>query len=94
MVLERYSILERYIRVEENQEEKIEHVLPVILEDDTKLITLSNLSPISKDFVTAHNLADYRRKGSSMLLIPNVDCSLDILRFNVVEEVNKCTPTL
>lgn len=42
-------------------------------------ITLAEQDSRSKDFITAHDLRDYRRTTFNMVLLPNVDLPYDII---------------
>ena len=47
--------------------------------DDAKDITLAQFDPVSKDFVTAHRLKDYRRKKFELMLLPDIRILLDYI---------------
>lgn len=42
-------------------------------------VTLSDLDPRSKDFVTAHDLKDYRRTSFNLVMLPAVELSYDAI---------------
>ena len=44
-----------------------------------KEITLANIDPVSRDAVTAHKLADFRRRKFSLILLPTVFCVMDVM---------------
>lgn len=44
-----------------------------------KEITLAEISPAAREAVTAHRLADYRRRTYSLVLLPNIRVALDDL---------------
>lgn len=45
--------------------------------DTSRVITLAEFDPVSKDAITAHRLKDYRRKTFSLTLLPEVHILLD-----------------
>jgi hypothetical protein len=49
--------------------------------NDAKEITLSQYNPLTKDYITAHRVKDYRRKTFTLTLLPQVN-----LMFNKVLE--------
>ncbi len=46
---------------------------------DAKLITLAQYDRMSKSVITAHNLAEYRKKRFSLMLLPEIDIWFDRL---------------
>lgn len=46
---------------------------------DAKLITLADLDKRSKEYVTAHDLRDYRRTAFNLVLLPSVELSYDYI---------------
>lgn len=46
---------------------------------EAKLITLADLDARSKDYVTAHDLRDYRRTAFNLVLLPSVELSYDYI---------------
>ena len=44
-----------------------------------KEITLAEYNPVSSDSITAHKLADYRRRQFSLVLLPDVHILIDDL---------------
>ena len=44
---------------------------------DIKPITVAEISPVSRDLITAHRLKDYRRKTFSLLLLPDIELLID-----------------
>lgn len=51
---------------------------------DVKKITLAQYDRVSKDVITAHNIADYRQRKFNLTLLPKVEVLLDILLEGVV----------
>lgn len=45
--------------------------------DDSKVVTLAEFDPVSKNAITAHHLKDYRRKNFNLTLLPDVHILLD-----------------
>lgn len=45
--------------------------------DESRIVTLAEFDPISKDVITAHRLKDYRRKTFNLTLLPDVRILLD-----------------
>jgi hypothetical protein len=91
MVIDRYKYLNILIPPGEPVKKEEPNILPIKLEDNMVNVTLASISPISQEVITVHKLADYRRRGHPMLLIPKVDCELDRL---LKRGVSECTPTL
>ena len=54
-------------------------IIPDLRVDDAKTITLSEFSPASKFAITAHRVKDYRKKSTSLILLPEVDILFDRL---------------
>ena len=47
------------------------------IKDESRVITLAEFDPVSKDAITAHRLRDYRRKTFNLTLLPDVHILLD-----------------
>jgi hypothetical protein len=75
------------------EKEAAPHSKTLMLPNDTINITLADQSPFTENYVTVHRLADYRRKSSSILLVPHVEAIIDCFLFSR-EEVMQCAPTL
>lgn len=94
-VLDRYSALIFPIKEAPRRStlgsEELEKLVPVVLEDNKKDITLAEAEVASKGFIKVHRIKDYRRKDSSILLIPNVKTRLDFL---INKGGEQCLPTL
>lgn len=45
--------------------------------DVSRVVTLAEFDPVSKDAITAHRLKDYRRKTFNFTLLPDVHILLD-----------------
>ena len=52
-------------------------VVPALVIEDAKVITLAQFNQCSKSLVTAHRIQDYRHEGASLILLPEVDILLD-----------------
>ena len=62
---------------------------------DMKTITIAEIHPASKPFLTAHRLKDYRRKTFSLLLLPDIELPLDKLMEELppLEQFDEFRPT-
>lgn len=56
-------------------EEKSKDYHPIL--DESRVVTLAEFDPVSKDAITAHRLKDYRRKTFNLTLLPDVHILLD-----------------
>lgn len=94
MVLDRYSsINSAKLNIPIKEKPKTQSTALLQLPNDTVNITLADQTLLTKNYVTVHNFADYRRKQSTILLVPAVKVSLDNFLFSR-EEVRKCIPIL
>lgn len=94
-LLERYSLLyqiqnQESIRKEIKEPDELE---PIILPDDSTLITLAEYSPECKEIVRVHSLGNYRKRPDVVVLVPNLKVEMDYLIFDR-EELTACLPTL
>lgn len=55
--------------------EEVSKGLPLV--EDARDVTLSQYEPMTKDFITAHRIKDYRRKTFNLILLPDVDVLFD-----------------
>lgn len=62
----------------------------LILVPPNDMIALANNVPITRNLLKVHNLANYRRKASNILLVPDVSAEIDKL----MEVVKECVITL
>lgn len=81
MALEYYKYINRACIITQHTvpqyHEKEVKGLPLL--DDAVQITLSQFDPVTKDFITAHKVKDYRRKQFTMTLLPCVNIMFDRL---------------
>lgn len=78
--LDRYSVINNYVC----ESAKVEVFKPpekdaIKILSDVKTITIAEITPASRDLITAHKLKDYRRKTFSLLLLPDIDLPIDSL---------------
>ena len=64
-------------RLEEPQE-----LPPIILSENSKLITLADQAPETRDVVSAYNLSNYRRRPVAVILSPDLRIEIDELIFD------------
>lgn len=81
------------IKKEKQNIEEPEELEPIILPDDSKCITLADFSPVCKDVLRVHNLANYRRRPEIVILLPDLHVTTDFLIFDR-EELAQCIPIL
>lgn len=62
---------QKYVRPPENERQGI----PIRM--DAKCVTLAQYDRVSKDVITAHNIAEYRRSRFVPALLPNIDIWFD-----------------
>lgn len=65
------------LRSKSNPIEAAQVGYPII--EDAKQITLAQFDRVSKNAITAHRIADYRRKSFNMLLVPEITTWFDLL---------------
>lgn len=93
-ILDRYGELESIPRIVPSERVKApEEIVPIILPDDSKCITLAEFSPKCADIIRVHSLLNYRRKPEMLTLVPGLRVGTDCLMFNR-EELIVCTPIL
>lgn len=63
---------------------------PVILPNNSKLITLADNCPETKSVVLVHNLSHYRRRPTNIVLVPDLFVEIDKLIFDR-EGLMQCT---
>lgn len=94
MVLNRYQHINNYRVVEQPKVPEVNtEILPAELKDNSIYIPTADYLRDTKAYVSVHRLSDYRRKSSSILLVPKVEVLIEKLLFSR-DEVLKCTPTL
>lgn len=78
MALEYYQYVCNYSIFLPKKKQPVESVkVQSILLNDAKEITLSQYNPLTKDYITAHRIKDYRRKTFTLMLLPKVDILFD-----------------
>lgn len=90
-VLKRYNLITNYgIDTEEYkpyvppERRKREYVVP-----EAVPITLADMDFRSADFITAHDLRDYRRTSFNLVMLPSVELSYDTIALEVYN-LNGC----
>lgn len=63
---------------------------PIVLPDDSKLITLAEYAPECKTVLTVHKLKYYRQRSEGVMLLPDVKVGIDVLLFDT-EEISAVT---
>jgi len=66
---------------------------PIILQDNSKCITLASEAVETKDIVKVFNLGNYRRKPSAVVLVTDLRISIDNLIFDI-RGLLECEATL
>jgi hypothetical protein len=90
MVLERYSLINNF-SVPQPKKLIVEKqkIPPVILDDQSITVTAAANASVYGAFITVHDINDYRRHSSSLLLIPDVHGEIDKLIFDR-NEMSEC----
>lgn len=91
-LLDRYKIIFNFkvdvipVKTYENVKPKPVHIL-----DDAHVVTIAEINPVAMGKVTAHRLKDYRRKTFSLMLLPDIQITLDELLKDVgkLEDYNE-----
>ena len=79
-ILQLYSMVNpKKVYTQQVVHEMQDEVIGLPLISDAQQITLAEYNPITKDFITAHHLADYRRKQFELNLLPDVRTGFDFL---------------
>lgn len=77
-LIDKYKYIHNYnVQLEEVPVVTPGVVVPALLIDDAKQITLAQFNQCSKNLITAHRIQDYRHEGASLILLPEVDILFD-----------------
>lgn len=79
-ILEYYSHIHNYdVQLQHIEIHTPGTVVPDLRVEDAKVITLAEYNPKSQFAITAHRVKDYRKKSSTLILLPEVDILFDRL---------------
>lgn len=77
-ILDNYSAIHNYslnlVPVKSYEQTKPQAVTVL---SDIKEVTIAEIHPLVREQITAHKLKDYRRKTFSLMLLPDVEITLD-----------------
>ena len=81
--LERYEFLYNYvIQKAEEPAKKLKQVKEKFVKYESpkaRAITLADSDPLSGNYITAHDLSDYRRSSFNLTLLPEIELQSDII---------------